>query len=487
MNFKKLSFALLSIAMLVSGGCENNPDKTEHTDTPMNNTHTGETAAAPTNRVDIPPAVRQNLGITFIKVEPRKVEQTLRVPGRFEFLPTAKREYRTMLPGRVELLVEQYEHVEAGMPLYQIDSPAWRELQGQVTDAEAMIARLTTRLASFGPLFDAHRNHEQQLEEVIAIRRERIVQLQSVAEAGGGRLAQLNEARGAVATAEAQLAEILEKEAGLEADESEARSELAAAITKRDFLLDSAASLLQTSVNELREEIDSLQDRRPRWRAITTIIVRAEDAGVVESLGLTNGAWADEKAPVLTVVRPDQLRFRATALQSDLGKLRDGLPARIVAPSPTRATGAIDISDTMSGALTLGISGDPDERTVDLIVVPSELASWARPGVSAQMEIVTDDTGSPVLAIPRATVQRDGLVPVFFRRDPKNPNKAIRIEADLGIDDGRWIVVNSGVRLGDEVVLDGAFQLMLATAMGSGQQKGGHFHADGTFHDEDDH
>jgi hypothetical protein len=54
----------------------------------------GSDEPAPTNRVDIPASVRQNLGITFAKVEPRQVARTLRVPGRFELIPTARRDYR---------------------------------------------------------------------------------------------------------------------------------------------------------------------------------------------------------------------------------------------------------------------------------------------------------------------------------------------------------------------------------------------------------
>lgn len=69
----------------------------------------GGAQAAPTNRVDIPDAVRRNLGMTFAKVESRNVARTLRVPGRFELLPTAEREYRAPLAGRVELLVAQYQ------------------------------------------------------------------------------------------------------------------------------------------------------------------------------------------------------------------------------------------------------------------------------------------------------------------------------------------------------------------------------------------
>src|SRR5690606_35265965 len=67
--------------------------------------------AAPTNRVDINARVRQNLGITFARVERRNVARTLRVPGRFELVPSAERDYRTPVSGQVELLVRQFDQV----------------------------------------------------------------------------------------------------------------------------------------------------------------------------------------------------------------------------------------------------------------------------------------------------------------------------------------------------------------------------------------
>ena len=86
----------------------------------------------------------------------------------------------------------------------------------------------------------------------------------------------------------------------------------------------------------------------------------------------------------------------------------------------------------------------------------------------------------PVMAIPRSAVVTDGLTPVVFRRDPKHPDRVLRIAADVGKDDGRWIEIKSGVRPGDEIVLEGARHLVSAT--GGGTAPGGHFHADGTFH-----
>jgi hypothetical protein len=95
---------------------------------------------------------------------------------------------------------------------------------------------------------------------------------------------------------------------------------------------------------------------------------------------------------------------------------------------------------------------------------------------------VTATTGGPALAIPRSAVVKDGIIHVFFKRDPLDPNKAIRIEADLGLDDGRWVEIKSNLGLNDEVVLEGAYELKLSSSQNGTSQKGGHFHADGTYH-----
>ena len=40
---------------------------------------------------------------------------------------------------------------------------------------------------------------------------------------------------------------------------------------------------------------------------------------------------------------------------------------------------------------------------------------------------------------------------------------------------------------GDEIVLGGAYPLMLATSSDSQRMQGGHFHGDGAFHEGEDH
>jgi multidrug efflux pump subunit AcrA (membrane-fusion protein) len=421
--------------------------------------------------------VRQNLGITFAKVESRPVSRTLRLPGAFELIPSATRQYHAAAEGRIEVLVDQYESVEAGALLARIDSPRLRDLQQQLADAAAAVALARAVVDSMPAFFAAHEKHHLEIERSVQVWAGRVQQLDDLRRAGGGQATESADASAQLAQARANFAETLEKEAELGARKVEADARLAAAKQKHDLLASTLASLVAIAVEELLRESD---ESIPRWQRIDTIDIRAAVPGVVHEIVESSGAYVDPESHLLTVIAPDQLRFRARGYQSDLGRLADGLPARIVAPAGI----GIDDSVPMTGAILIAPTASAGARTVDVVVKPERVDSWARGGVSGFLEITLEGAGRNELAIPAACVVRDGLTPVIFRRDPRDPDKVIRMEADLGADDGRWIEIKSGVAQGNEVVLDGVYQLLVATS--GSIQKGGHFHPDGTFHEGTD-
>lgn len=436
-------------------------------------------APAATNRVELNASTRQNLGITFAAVESRHVARTMRLPGRFELLPSARREYRLPAGGTIELLVQQYQTVDAGTPLYRFDSPRWRELQREITDADAAVQLAEAGVESMGPYKHAHEQHHTEIHEAVALWTERVSTLEQLQSAGGARGDEVSQARASLATARADYAETLEKEADLISREREVSVQLAAARTRRVILLEAAASLVGRSSRELLDAVDG----RARWQSIDQIEVRALTPGVIDVVHATSGAVAEQNALVLATVQPDRVRFRAQGLQSDLGRLAEGLPALVIAPQG----GTLGMSASVAGTLTLAPTADAERRTIDIIMIPhsgSPVAAWARAGVSAFLEIVVEGGGGSELAIPLACVARDGTQSVIFRRDPADPNRVIRLIADLGISDGRWVVIKSGVAEGNEIVLDGVYQLMVATS--GSITKGGHFHPDGTFHEGDE-
>lgn len=411
------------------------------------------------NLVDIPATVRSNLGITFAKVERRRVESTLRIPGAFELQPLARHEYRMTLPGHIELAVDQYQRVEPGDLLFRYRSPQWPELQHEIIIAEQDIESAQASI-------EVAQARIEEAEQRLAIMRER--------------LSSLTQAQVRNADLEAQASEIEASVPRLRAELRQAQTSLSNAHRTREHAMHRAATVSGIDESKLLEPVEHGGETQPVYRVIDSIEVRATHPGIVELLAQTDGSYADAPSLVLSTVDTTKVRFRALALQTDLARLIDAPLARIVPPNAP----GIAQSDSIEASVAIGLEAHPEQRTVTLIASTDESRPWARPGVSAFLEVVTDTTTAPALAIPRSAIVRDGIVHVFFRRDPQDPNKAIRVEADMGVDDGRWVAINSGLSLKDEVVLDGAYELKLASEQSGVSQKGGHFHADGSYHDE---
>ncbi|MDA0989383.1 MAG: HlyD family efflux transporter periplasmic adaptor subunit [Verrucomicrobia bacterium] len=419
------------------------------------------TAEAPSspNSIDINPTVRNNLGITFAYVERRRVADTLRVPGVFELRPLARHEYRTMLAGRVDLMVDQYQDVAPGDLLYRYQSPAWTEMKQDILLGEQAVEEAKVGIEVARARLEEGRAQLERMQQ-------RLIALEA-ADFGNAELR---------AEAERTQAALPRLEAELRLSETKRVN----AERMREHALHRAVSATGVAEEDLVREVDHAGERVPAYRTLDWIDVRAMESGVVEHLSVTDGAFVEPPALVVTTVDPSDVRFRATALQSDLPHITAGTTAHIVPPR----TQSIPINDAIEATISIGLEAHPDQRTMTVIAMLQEMRPWIHPGVSAFLEIPLASTGGAALAIPRSAVVQDGISHVFFRRDPGNPNRAIRVDADMGVDDGRWVEIHSGLSPNDEVVLDGAYELKLATARSGTAQKGGHFHADGEFHAE---
>lgn len=412
-----------------------------------------------TNRIAIPATVRSNLGITFAPVERRKVEQTIRVPGSFELEPLARHEYRMSLPGRVELKLNQYQQVQPGEVLYRFQSPQWPQLQQEIIESEQAIG---------------------SAEADIAVARAMIAEADQRLVLMNERLSALADAQIKNADLELQANEIKATLPRLQAQLQQSQTTLANARRSREHALHVASVATGIEASKLGEFVEHEGAQAHAYQTIDWIEVRAARPGIVEKLALTDGSFAEAPSLVLSTIDPSRVRFRAMALQSDLVRLNGGVTARIAPPlNPT-----IALDSSVDADLTVGLEAHPDQRTVTLLATPTESRPWIRPGVSAFLEVTVDSTEGFALAIPRSAIVKDGIVHVFFRRDPQDANKAIRVEADMGVSDGRWVAINSGLSLNDQVVLNGAYELKLASEQSGVSQKGGHFHADGTYHEE---
>lgn len=471
----------------------------------------GETEApAVTNRIDIPPAVVDNLGITFVKVERRLVQKTLRVPGQFESPNESRREYFTMLPGRIEVLVNQYQTVEPGTPLFRLESPEWRRIQETLANADAEIARTASdrtvmqaertamieglklypaRFDALDKLEQASAEHVKRLEDSRDHWQARVTELEDLMKQGVGKATELADARGELKSTLSAIAEERETQAGIEeqiANLDAEKRERQLSVAVLDARLESAGALISMKRAAFNQALSSSAGAigmstselagGDTWRTLDSFTIKANSPGVVKHVHATSGAWVEANTEIIGTVDLTKLRFRAKALQADLGLLKPGLPARVVPPEG----GSLQFSAAATGTLEFPVEADAAERVLDLLVVFETPPGWARPGVTAEAEIIYESKDEPQLAIPVRCVVQDGLEKVVFVRDPDDPNKVIRKTPQLGANDGRWIEIFTGVMVGREVVLDGVYELKLT---GAGKAAvDGHFHADGTFH-----
>jgi predicted deacylase len=446
----RIFWGLPSIVFLAwIAGCIAEPQAAQQAEAPQD---MSAEAPAPKGGIAIPPAVRDNLGITFAKVEQRAVAETRRVPGQFELLPTARQEYRAPLGGRVELKVEQFQNITTGEVLFTIDSPEWRQIQHEAVEAEGDITMAQAAL-------EVERAHRQEAQASLAKQEQRLDNLAAV----NVRKADLESSATTLRSSLPRLdAEVRAQEAALK----EAHEHYASR-------LNALASVTGLPVEALRDQ----QSGDSAWRAIAVLPVRAQHDGTVETLDVNDGGWLEAGGLAMTVVDPAKIRFHADAPQSDVILFRDGQTASIVPPQGS----SVDMHSALSGTLQMGLTANERDRTLSLYVTPDEIAPWAKAGIGGFLEVTLADDAPTQLAIPVVAVVQDGLEHVFYRRDPKDPDRALRVKADLGPSDGRWVVLRSGVKEGDEVVLDGVYALKL-TSSGQKAPEGYHYHADGALH-----
>lgn len=232
--------------------------------------------------------------------------------------------------------------------------------------------------------------------------------------------------------------------------------------------------LLKREITDLQSAFERNKVTSAEVAPTSEILVRAESRGRIAVLEPADGAWVEEGAHILQIVEPGKVRFRAAIPQGDWGVVADYRMARL---TPLQESGAA--AAPLMAALRFLPEAQATTRTIDALAVPTETRLWTQPGMVGYLEASAADAPS-VLAIPKRSVLRDGAKLIFFRRDQRAPDQAIRMEADLGADDGKYVEVRSGLVDSDEVIVEGAYQLLLATS--STLQAGGHFHADGTFH-----
>jgi cobalt-zinc-cadmium efflux system membrane fusion protein len=178
-------------------------------------------------------------------------------------------------------------------------------------------------------------------------------------------------------------------------------------------------------------------------------------AGTVVERNASPGQVAGPSASLFTVADLRHVWITADVYEGDLPRVRQGAPAVVV---PTALP-----NETFPGRVTYaGGIVDPATRAFKVRVEVENQGQRLRPGMFAQVRIQTaagDDRGSTSIVVPEVAVQDVNGKPVVFVA-LQTPGRFVARPVTVGPRAGNSsVVVTQGLRPGDRVVTQGAFQL----------------------------
>lgn len=202
----------------------------------------------------------------------------------------------------------------------------------------------------------------------------------------------------------------------------EARAGLAAA--------EAAAARAAAGVELARDDLAHMQ-------------VTAPYAGVIAQRLVEVGESVTPGQPVIEIVAPDSLYVSARIDEVDIGRLREGLPARVTL-DPYR-----DMGWDGRVARVFPVVDDRLEQnrtlTVEVDIDPAPDKPLPLPGTSADVVIVLDER-LDVLRVPTFAVIEGRRVLVV------EDGRAVAREVTTGLRNWEWIEITSGLEAGEAVV-----------------------------------
>jgi len=425
--------------------------------------HQGGSEVVPTlGSVQVDAQTAKRLGI---KVEPAKRQQLavgIKTTGQIETLPNKKVEVTTPIPGKVvELLVEPGASVKAGQPVAVLAAPDLVELR--VNSQEKRVQAQADLQKAQADLKLAQENLEQQRQIASAeikqasteveVAREKYNRDQELASGGALPRRQMLESQAHLREGEAQLVKAMSRKEVLEAE---------AQVKRAQASVEAAQSHLRLSDSAYQTRLSQLGTGANEKGLVT---VTAPISGTVVTREVTLGqAFEDAGGKLMTIVNDSQVFATANIYEKDLDKVKTGQRAIAkVASLPNR---------TFSGRIA--VIGSVVEGETRVVPVKAELDNpdgVLKPGMFAELEVLTDQTATAILAIPSsAVVDANGKKLIYVQ----NGNAFQPVEVTLGQTSGDMVEVKTGLFEGDLVVTQRAPQLYAQSLRGGSKKPEAH-------------
>jgi membrane fusion protein, heavy metal efflux system len=360
----------------------------------------------------------------------------------------------------------QYERDRALVAQKSILRVAQENYQRQLRISEAEIAQATTELAVAQEQYD----RDRELNEKGAIPRRQMLESQAHLAAAKAKLAkakgrpevlqaetevkraevdlplrELRESEGKLADAKAQLTKALSRREVLEAE---------AQLKRAQSALEVAKSRLQLSNTTYQTRLQQLGIRANSKGLVT---VTAPISGTVADREVSLGqSFEDAGGKLMTIVNDSRVFATANIYEKDLNQVKIGQRISLkVASLPNR---------TFTGQITfIGSVVEGEKRVVPVKAELDNPDGVLKPGMFAELEVLTNQTPTAILAIPSsAVVDANGKHLVYLQ----NGDAFQPVELTLGQTSGDTIEVKAGLFEGDLIVTQRAIQLYAQSLRG---------------------
>jgi membrane fusion protein, heavy metal efflux system len=414
--------------------------------------HSGGDATPSVTPIQVDAQTSQRLGIKVEPVKRQPLAVSIKSTGQIETLPSQEAQVTTPIAGAkvVELLVEPGTVVKRGQPVAVVSSPELVSLRVESEEklaqgrAELQQAQADLKLAQQ----NYHRFQEISAAEIaeaqtqIAFAQEKYSKDQELADAGA--LPQRNalESQTQLAQAKSQLATANSSRDVIAAQNQVQRAQAAVEVAK-------SRVSLSNNIYETR-----LQQLGIRGNAKGLVTITAPISGTVANREVTLGqSFQDAGDKLMTIVNDSRVFATANIYEKDLERLRSGQQILVrIASLPDRTfTGRITVIGSVVGGQT---------RVIPVKAEISNPGGILKPGMFAELEVLTDETSAPILTIPSsAVVEANNIKQVYI----KNGNAYQPVEVTLSQTSGDMVEVKTGLFEGDLIVTQRAPQLYAQT------------------------
>ncbi len=208
---------------------------------------------------------------------------------------------------------------------------------------------------------------------------------------------------------------------------------------------------------------------------LPTLVVRANNDGIVRTVGVTQGSWGGQGAAVVTMSNLAAMEIEGTLYGNDMPEF-----------STVRATRLSGRDNkVLVGTWRMAEQVDEEKQTRAFYFTPEELPADARPGQLCRVDFYMDGGDKDYVNIPDSALVKVGIDDVVFLEVKEGTFAKVKVQAGTS---RRGMTPVKGLVPGQRLVVKGGYELRyLLPADGSQQKKAGHFHADGKFHEGEDH